>query len=255
MENNRPFALTLAGFDPSGGAGVLSDIKTFEALDVQSLGICTALTYQTADEFIGLNWIGADVVTAQLLPIIEKYPISVLKIGVIENFKLMSDWIDLIKGFNPMCKVVLDPVLSASAGYDFHDESTIKGLARVIEKVDIITPNWKEMQQLSSSDPLEEAKNMSKSTHVLLKGGHHPTEKGNDFLIYKGQITKIIGRTMKVFDKHGSGCVLSSAIGSYLAHGKSIEEACRLGKNYIEDYLASDPSKLGQHVFTSNSHD
>ncbi|NME66949.1 hydroxymethylpyrimidine/phosphomethylpyrimidine kinase [Flammeovirga aprica] len=253
MENTRPNALILAGFDPSAGAGVLSDVKTFEAHDVHGFGICTALTYQTGDEFIGMNWVSADVITAQLLPIIERYPIHVLKIGIIENFKLMRHWIDLIKGFYPMCKVVLDPVLSASAGFDFHDETTIRQLDKVLKKVDLITPNWKEMQQLSDNGPLEEAIKISQSTHVLLKGGHHPTEKGTDSLIYKGKITKIEGRPMEVFEKHGSGCVLASSISSYLAHGKSIEEACRLGKIYIEDYLASDPSKFGQHHFITIS--
>lgn len=251
MENTRPNALILAGFDPSAGAGVLSDVKTFETLDVHGFGVCTALTYQTADEFIGMNWVSADVVTAQLLPIIERYPIHVLKIGIVEDFNLMRNWIDLIKGFFPMCKVVLDPVLSASAGFDFHNEKATLQLNKVLQKVDLITPNWKEMQQLTDNDPLEEAKKISHLTHVLLKGGHHPTEKGNDLLIYKGNIIKIEGRKMEVFEKHGSGCVLASAISSYLAHGKSIEEACRLGKIYIEDYMASDASKLGQHLVTT----
>ncbi|WP_281615371.1 hydroxymethylpyrimidine/phosphomethylpyrimidine kinase [Flammeovirga sp. SubArs3] len=253
MENHRPFALSLAGFDPSAGAGILSDIKTFEAHDVQGLGVCTALTYQTADDFIGMNWMSADVVTAQLLPLIEKYPLNALKIGIVENFHLMSNWIGLVKGFFPTCKVVLDPVFRASAGYDFHNETSIKWLDKVLQSVDIITPNYKEMEVLANGgDPLKKAKEISHSTHVLLKGGHNPTEKGNDILIYKGKETLIEGKEIDIFEKHGSGCVLSSSIASNLAHGHSIEKSCRLSKAYIEDFLMSDESKLGQHTFIKN---
>ncbi|ANQ50158.1 hydroxymethylpyrimidine/phosphomethylpyrimidine kinase [Flammeovirga sp. MY04] len=249
MENFRPFALSLAGFDPSGGAGVLSDIKTFEAHDVQGFGVTTAITYQTAEDFIGMNWMSADVVTAQLLPLIEKYPLSAMKIGIVEDFHLMSNWIGLVKGFFPTCKIVLDPVLRASAGYDFHDENTIKWLDKVLNSIDLITPNWKEMEILANGgDVLEKAKELSQKTHVLLKGGHHPTHKGDDILLYKGQEIVIEGKDINAYEKHGSGCVLSSAIAGQLAHGKSIEEACRRGKDYIEKFLESDPSRLGQHT-------
>ena len=117
---NRPYVLSIAGFDPSGGAGILADIKTMEALQVQGFGVATSLTYQNENAFLGLHWISLERIIAQLKPLISIYPISVVKIGLIESPTVLQGLLNYLKENLPSVRIVWDPILRASAGFDFH---------------------------------------------------------------------------------------------------------------------------------------
>ncbi len=237
METERPYCLSIAGFDPCGGAGVLADIKTFEQLLVQGLGVSSALTFQNDETFEGVQWIPFSDIQKQLEPL-KKYPVKVAKIGLIESLEILDQLVDLLNQLFPKIKIIWDPVIKASAGYAFHTDSKVgKTLAK---KITLITPNQMEYDQLQ----LHQQRNCA----VLLKGGHRENVKGLDTLFLSEKQIDFIGELLdSSAAKHGSGCVLSSAIAANLALGESLPKACRKAKEYVEDFLVSNQTNLGYH--------
>ena len=233
----RPYILSVAGYDPSGGAGVLADVKTFEQHSTLGLAVTTCLTYQTEDEFAGIEWFSKDQVIRQLLPLLNRYSIDVIKIGLITE-ELLEE---VLKHIPLSTKIVWDPVLSASANFDFENFG-LGRIERILKRIELITPNLDEYQKLNLSElkiPI---------TNVLLKGGHAKDHKDDELIGKEGTSVKIKGiEFSKPFHKHGTGCVLSSAVAANLALGNSLESACRLGKAYVEELLQSNDTKLGYH--------
>jgi len=139
--------------------------------------------------------------------------------------------------------------LSASAGFDF--EYDLKELKSVLSDLFLITPNWNEIQQLSNSKKaIQGAEELSAFTHLLLKGGHNNKEKGKDYLFFEGKTFSFNPKSKKhIYEKHGSGCVLSSAIAVHLARGYSVQKSILKSKRYIEYFLASSEGLLGHHKF------
>ncbi|MCQ4142097.1 hydroxymethylpyrimidine/phosphomethylpyrimidine kinase [Chryseobacterium sp. EO14] len=246
MQKERPFVMNIAGFDPSGGAGVLADIKTFEQLKVQGLCVCTAMTLQTESEFYTLQWQPIDEIVSATDVLMKKYKVEAVKIGVVKDAKFLAQIVEKLKSINPEVKIVWDPVLKSTSEFSFFDLNTISDLKNVLDQIDLITPNYHEYKVLKKSLLFG---NMENSCSVLIKGGHREDKIGTDILIQNGKEIFIEpSDTFSVFyPKHGSGCVLSSAIAGYLALGKNTEQACRSGKLYIEKFLTSNPTLLGFH--------
>lgn len=241
--------MTIAGFDPSGGAGVLADCKTFEQHGVYGFGVCTALTVQTDDTFLNIHWLSAEQIIEQLQPLMNKFVISACKIGIIDSLETLLEVIVFLKESNPAIKIVWDPVLKASAGYDFHSENTFHSLDAVLAGVTLLTPNYNELEQLQSITGEALIKNdQAVFCSVLLKGGHRPDALGTDTLYEAAGHTMIEAGVEKVFPKHGSGCVLSAAITARLAQGQNLQQACLNAKQYIESFLNSNQSLLGYHT-------
>lgn len=249
MQSPRPYVLTIAGFDPSGGAGVLADCKTFEQHGVYGFGVCTALTAQTDDSFLNLHWLTAEQILEQLQPLINKFEIVACKIGIIDSPDTLIEVIRFLKEQNPAMQIVWDPVLKASAGFDFHTIDTFHSLEAILATVTLVTPNYNELQLLRSitgEELIKEEKAMFCS--VLLKGGHRPDAIGTDTLYESAGHTVITAGVEQAFPKHGSGCVLAAAITANLAKGHSLKEACQLAKQYVETFLNSNQSLLGYHT-------
>lgn len=249
MQSPRPYVLTIAGFDPSGGAGVLADCKTFEQHGVYGFGVCTALTVQTDDKFINLHWLNAEQIIEQLQPLISKFDIVACKIGIINSPETLIEVIRFLKEHNPAIQIVWDPVLKASAGYDFHTVDTFHSLEAILAAVTLVTPNYNELQQLQSITKEELVKDdKARFCAVLLKGGHRADTLGTDTLYEPADSTVINAGVKQAYPKHGSGCVLAAAITAQLAKGHSLKDACRLAKNYVETFLNSNQSLLGYHT-------
>lgn len=238
--------MSIAGFDPSGGAGVLADIKTFEQLKVQGLAVCSAMTLQTESEFYTLQWQPIDEILSAINVLMKKYKVEAVKIGVVKDAKFLAEIVEKLKSINPEVKIVWDPVLKSTSEFSFFDLNTISELKNVLQKIDLITPNYNEYNVLKENRLFEPSEN---GCSVLIKGGHREDEIGTDILWENGKEISIEpNNTISVFyPKHGSGCVLSSAIASYLALGKDIEQSCRSGKLYIEKFLTSNPTLLGSY--------
>lgn len=251
---DRPYVISIAGLDPSAGAGLLSDLKCFEAHRVYGFGVCTALTVQTDTAFLKIDWLAKEQVIEQLKPLLEKFRIQAVKIGLIKDLDTLLAVCEFLTSFDPRIKIVLDPILKASAGYKFHEwNRTSSVFNKVLKRLYLITPNYLELQELKGHD-LEHNLEIdqvcqiwSADCAVLLKGGHHPDKLGTDVLFQKNEQQEFKSGTTTVFQKHGSGCVLSSAITAQLALGNSIPKSCFLGKQYIEKFLNSNNSLLGFH--------
>ena len=244
MSKKRVNILTIGGFDPSGGAGVLADIKTFEQHGLLGMAVNTANTVQTEDEFAEVNWIDEETILKQLDFLLNRYSFSAVKIGLIPSFSLLNKIHERFEG--KRTTLVWDPILKASAGFDMKHE--LAQIERYLDAVDIITPNWVEAQILANkTDGLEAAKMLAEHCIVYLKGGHNTTAPGRDYVFGKKHKFQLKPQGSKVSEKHGSGCVLSSALASNIALGFPMQKACLKAKTYTTRVLESNSTLLGYH--------
>ncbi len=242
----RPNILTIAGFDPTGGAGTLADIKTIEKLKCRGMAVQTANTIQSEDTFLSVNWINEEQILGQLEFIIQHYSFAAVKIGLVPSLSFLNQALDLLDTLGSRPKIIWDPVLSASAGFDF--EQDLSEIKACLSRVDWITPNWNEAHKITGEEEvLEACKSLSSLTKVYLKGGHNTDDLGTDYLIENGNIQRFRPRLGNYFEKHGSGCVLSAALASNLAKGYPNKKAILRTKRYIEQFLKSSTSLLGYH--------
>ncbi len=242
--------MSLAGLDPSGGAGLLADIKTFEAHKIYGLGVCTALTVQTDRQFISVDWLSADRIIAQARPLLEQFAPAYCKIGIVADVPTLLELVRRLHILRPGIRIILDPVLKASAGYDFHNASQTAAWQEVLPYLYLLTPNYDEVLALSGNaeqDGQAAALQLSRHCAVLLKGGHRPDRKGWDTLYVSDAAYDLPPGQQRVYPKHGSGCVLSAAITAQLTLGHALPLACTNGKAYTERFLSSHPSLLGYH--------
>lgn len=251
MKYKRPIVLSIAGFDPTGGAGVLADVKTCEQHGCLGMAVLTANTNQTETEFLSVDWLDKQTIIAQLEPILSTYELSALKIGIVENLDTLLELVSFVKRLKPAIPIVWDPVLSASSGFVLHQSWNEETLSQVLGLIDLITPNVHEVRRIAGiEDEIEGAFQLAKLTHVLLKGGHSSFRLGVDLLFEGGIPREIPSKSdpSKFAAKHGSGCILSSAIASNLALGKSLLESCQESKAYIEKRLSSNEYLLAYHA-------
>lgn len=248
MPGSRVPVLSIAGYDPSGGAGLLADCKTFESHKVLGMGVCTALTYQNDREFDDIQWTKPEDILRQLEILNRQFQFKYIKIGLIENLEVLLQVIDYLIDVRPGSKVVLDPIFKASAGFDFHQGIAQEQFLAIAQKIYMLTPNWDEMQKIFPKKEVKKgAAYLSQYCKVYLKGGHNPAELGKDFLYHKDQVYPLNPKTKNPSPKHGSGCVLSSAITANLARDYPLLKACLKAKGYISKFLDSNPTLLGYH--------
>ncbi|MGS4345615.1 hydroxymethylpyrimidine/phosphomethylpyrimidine kinase [Myroides odoratus] len=250
MSQTRPFVLSLAGFDPSGGAGILADMKTCENHQVYGLGVLTANTIQTEDSFIDIRWEQRDYILQQLEVILQRYQPQVIKIGIVASGIELLHYIAVIKRYIPQAFIIWDPVLRSSTQFDFTANIDQQTLWTILNQIDLITPNYLEMDRLvpTKATPLEKAESLREVCAVLLKGGHHPETKAVDQLFTAEEIHMFYPQRVFSSTKHGTGCILSAAIASYIALEYPLYQAVRKAKKYVEHILSSNSTLLAHHV-------
>jgi hydroxymethylpyrimidine/phosphomethylpyrimidine kinase len=249
MSSERPKVLVIAGYDPSGGAGVLADIKTLEAHGVYGYGVCTAMTYQNEREIKRVDWMPETDVFEQIDICYASAGFEWVKIGITASMGSAAAIIRHVRRHNPAARVVLDPVIKASSGMVFWD-----GLAaweEVAALSYLVTPNWEEMGWLYPGEDVEErCRVLSKmGCTIYLKGGHNPRFPGRDTLWCQGEAMVMEPDGGGVYSKHGSGCVLASALTAGLALGYPLPVAALRAKRYTADFLTSNKSLLGWHCW------
>lgn len=248
MQLERPYVLSIAGLDPSAGAGLLADIKTFESLKVYGLGVTSAITIQDDEKVYGINWLSFDDVMQQADVLFNKFNIEVCKIGIMPDKDMLLSVIAYLKNRNSGIKIIVDPVLKSSSGFDFYKKEDLQFWKTVTEQITLLTPNYTEMDAVARlQTPYETAQAWSLSGNILIKGGHSVQNPGIDRLFSGGKEHLMNAGVSDIHQKHGSGCVLSSAIVAYLALNFSLPESCRLAKRYTECFLNSNNNLLGFH--------
>jgi hydroxymethylpyrimidine/phosphomethylpyrimidine kinase len=249
MKSERPVVLSIAGFDPCAGAGILADIKVFEMHKVMGMGACTSLTYQNEKEFEGLSWMDNSTIEKQLELLFKKYKIDFVKIGLVEGLKELDQLIDFILEKNSSVRIVWDPILKASAGFKFHEEIDQDLLVKILKKIYLLVPNLQEMERLNPKalNATISAKNLCRHCMILLKGGHSKSDTAEDILFTADTSYSFSHEKIENGEKHGSGCVLSASLTAYMALGYGVVEACRKAKNYTTGFLTSNKGLLGYH--------
>ena len=253
MSRVRPHVLVIAGLDPSSGAGLMADIKTLEMHKVYGFGVCSALTRQNDTDFYDVEWFNAEKITGQIEALSKKYSFDVVKIGLIQFNNTITRIIDYLLTLNKAAKIIWDPVLEASSGFVFHKTLSYDLINEITAKTYLITPNILEAKTLTNNaEYINQAllcmvNNINTKCSILLKGGHTVNKIKNDILFSGGKQVILKGEAISGYDKHGTGCVLSSAIAAGLALGKSLEQSCRDAKEYTRKFILSNKSLLGYH--------
>jgi hydroxymethylpyrimidine/phosphomethylpyrimidine kinase len=255
MPTSRPYALTIAGFDPSAGAGVLADVKTLEASGVYGLAACTALTVQNDVAFERVNWVPLADIQDQVRLLLARFRVDFVKIGLVESLPILLKLIAWLKAHHPAAQIIWDPVLKATAGYEFHARPDAELLQAICRELALITPNQPEALRLYSADTAQAAAEaLAAWCPVLLKGGHADGAEATDVLLAGGERHVLSGPRLPHGEKHGSGCVLSAAVLARLALGDDLPAACRAGKAYTTSFLGSNASLLGYHFHPLEAH-
>lgn len=246
----RPTVLTIAGLDPSGCAGLLADVKTFEAHNVNAMAVCTANTKQNIAEFEDANWIKVEDILSQLNLLQIETSFDFVKIGLVENFTVLQRIIDELLHYNKEVKIIWDPICKSSSYFEFHKDVDKIVLENICSKLYLITPNLEEIKLLVPEENAEDAgKYLSQFCNVLIKGGHSLDNNSIDTLFIQETIHRFKANKLTESSKRGTGCVLSSAILANLSKGQDLPKACENAKKYITNYLTSNDSLVGYHYY------
>lgn len=248
MEGRRPQVLVAAGFDQSGGAGILADIKTLEAHNVYGYAVCTGMTYQNERTITRIDWYDEKDIFEQIDLCFGTGAFDVAKIGVAKNMGMLGSIIMHLKQHNPAIRIVLDPVIRSTSGKDFWEGADRESFDRLARECWLVTPNWDEIGWLYPGEDIPEvSRRLSGLCHLYLKGGHHPQQPGRDYVWSEGKLQVLEPGLGTVYPKHGSGCVLSSSLAANIACGYTLAQAAVHSKKYIEQFLTSNKTKLGWH--------
>ena len=247
MLDKTYYTLTVAGLDPCGGAGILADIKTMEAHGLIGMSVCSAITYQNDIAFKKVDWIPVENIIAQIDVLLERFQFTAVKIGLIENYEVLIKVLSYLRSkISDTCFILWDPILKASAGFNFHTNPSTDTLNQIAAHVNLITPNQDEIKILLPATTQSSIHALSEQCAILLKGGHLTTSHSNDVLIQNKSETTFTAARLNA-EKRGTGCVLSSAIVSNIALGLSLEASITKAKQYVEKYLVSSTNRLGFH--------
>ena len=219
-------ALSIAGFDPSGGAGILADVKTFHALGVYATTVITALTSQNVKRVSGIQPVDTEFIAEQIDMVLEAENIQYAKTGMLYSPEIVEIVASKVREYN--LKLIVDPVLVAGSGGILSEENLAESIKKyLLPLAELTTPNIHESQALSGieindeDDASKAAKEIGKICPTVVTGGHL---KGSD-LYFNQSLMVIEGEIIKSNNTHGSGCTYSAAITAFRARGIPIEES------------------------------
>lgn len=262
-------ALTIAGFDPSGGAGLIADVKTFAAFGCFATAAVTSLTYQNTLGVYGAIHQSAEAVRAQVLPVIEDFAVGCVKTGMLPTGEVIKEVARLLRETTLPAPVV-DPVVRSTSGYDLIDDAALAALIReLLPRARVVTPNIPEAERITGLRIIDE-EGMRRAARairamgaraVLIKGGHlgdpsvsREQEAGSsqsegvgvgltalDLLDDDGRVTLFSEEHIATTSTHGTGCTLAAAIAACLGRGLSLVESISAAKSYVTDAIRQAP--------------
>jgi len=250
-----PIALTIAGSDSSGGAGIQADLKTFSALGVYGASVVTALTAQNTKAVCAVHAVPAEFVEAQIDAVLSDLAVGAVKIGMVWQRDVIETIAAALRRWQQR-KVVLDPVMIASSGEALLAQQAREALRRtLIPSALIITPNLAEAAALLAAPLARTEEEMQEqgerllalgSQAVLVKGGHAGGAQSVDLLVERKTCTRLVADRVATRNGHGTGCTLSSAIAAGLAKGDDLAGAVRNAKVFVTAALAAaDQIEIG----------
>jgi hydroxymethylpyrimidine/phosphomethylpyrimidine kinase len=237
----RKIALTIAGSDSGGGAGIQADLKTFAALGVYGASAITALTAQNTLGVRAIQWASSEIVAAQIAAVMEDFDVAAIKIGMLGSAEIADTVVEALTGAGEPF-VVFDPVMSASSGDALSRDGFVEAIrARLLPRVGCLTPNLAEAAALLGERIARDEADMVRQGRalrelgpaaVLMKGGHLDGD-AVDLLLTADAIHRFAAPRIASRHLHGTGCVLSSAIAAHLVLGPNLGEAARRAKDFV----------------------
>jgi len=249
-----PVAITIAGSDSGGGAGIQADLKTFSALGVYGASVITALTAQNTKGVFAIHAVPADFIATQIDAVFSDLGVRAVKIGMLGDIAGIET---VAAGLarHGVRNVVLDPVMAATSGEALLRPDAIGALRKLIARADVLTPNLHEAAALLGMAVARDEDEMRAQAEkllelgagaVLIKGGHGGGPDSADLLVEPAGSTRFAARRVKTENTHGTGCTLSSAIAAGLAKGFLLGESVGEAKTYVGAAItAADRLKIG----------
>lgn len=243
-----PIALTIAGSDSSGGAGIQADLKTFAACGVYGASAITALTAQNTKGVTGIHDVPADFITAQIDAVFTDLDVKAVKIGMVARREAIEAIVAGLIRWSPQ-HVVVDPVMVATSGARLLSPDAIDALRKkLFPRASLITPNLPEAAALLDEAMAESEADIERQGRqllalgcpaVLIKGGHAHGPESIDYLIDGSSVIRLAAPRIATNNTHGTGCSLSSAIAAGLAKGSRLDTAVRDAKAYVSAAIAA----------------
>jgi hydroxymethylpyrimidine/phosphomethylpyrimidine kinase len=261
-DDKQPVCMTIAGFDPSGGAGIVADIKTFSALGCFAAAAVSSVTFQNTTGVFGAVHQTAESVRRQIESVLEDYDIAALKTGMLPTREIIAEVATVLQG----CRleyILIDPVVRSTSGFDLIDNEALNALIqKLFPLADLITPNIPEAERITgikidSPDAIVAAAEIMRSLgaeNVLIKGGHMPVVKGEkgtvereiriatDYLFIGEELTTFEDEFIETTATHGTGCVLSAAIAANLALGNDLVRSVGIAKDFVTEAIRTAPN-------------
>ncbi|CAO3646181.1 unnamed protein product [Cunninghamella blakesleeana] len=266
--NNIPKALTIAGSDSGGGAGIQADIKTISALQVYATSVVTAVTSQNTLGVNGIQQLPASFVVQQLETVLSDIGTNAIKTGMLSSVDIINAVVDTLKKFPEASRyLVVDPVMVSTSGSRLLSEDAIQTyLNRLLPISYIVTPNIPETEVLlglnDQDNKIKDVNDMRLAAqklaaygpkYILVKGGHLPQEKNDSkyvidvlYDVSSQQFTEITNHFIDTQNTHGTGCTLSAAIAAELAKGANINDAVKTATTYIQEAIATSKESVGK---------
>ena len=260
-----PIVLTIAGFDPSGGAGIIADIRTIETLDCTAVAAVTSITFQNAKAYAGAIHQSAAAVRDQVEAILAEQEIAAVKIGMLPTAEIVREVAQLISGYE-LPPAVIDPVMeSTSGGKLMTDDAFEVFVTELMSRARIITPNISEAEKLAGLNIRDEDSMRQAAARirelgaraVLIKGGHLRQEPGArsqepgeqkrhaiDLLDDKGKVMAFRDEWIYAPNARGTGCILASAIACGLAKGDELKRAVQTAKQFVTQTIRNSKFKI-----------
>jgi len=243
-----PIAVTIAGSDSSGGAGVQADLKTFSALGVYGASVIAALTAQNTRGVTAIHDVPAEFIAAQIDAVFSDLAVNAVKIGMLSVLAAIETVAAGLDRYRPAA-VVLDPVMVATSGARLLAPKAVEALVRtLIPRARLITPNLPEAAALLDARVATDETEMRTQAErllglgaqaVLIKGGHGVGAESVDLLVEPARVVRFVARRIATENTHGSGCTLSAAIAAGLAKGADLPAAVRTSKDFVSQAIAA----------------
>jgi hydroxymethylpyrimidine/phosphomethylpyrimidine kinase len=243
-----PIALTIAGSDSSGGAGIQADLKTFSALGVYGASVIAALTAQNTKGVTAIHEVPPAFVAAQMDAVLSDLAVGAVKIGMLGNADVIAAVATGLRR-HKQTNVVLDPVMASTSGRRLLAPDAVKALrTQLLPRALVITPNLPEAAALLDAPEAADENEMLRqagrlialrANAVLMKGGHAGGAESIDLLVTATASIRFVGERIQTRNTHGTGCTLSAAIAAGLAKGRGLTEAVRDAKEYITSAIAA----------------